>query len=66
MEKACERLDICGFFKNFRDNAEVVERAWITMYCLMKETSDMCERKKAFKETGESPPDNLAPTGKFI
>lgn len=63
---SCELLDKCGFFKKFQGNDEVIKNGWIKMYCQSGEKSELCARKKIRKETGNPPPDNMAPNGYII
>ncbi|MFN8258442.1 MAG: hypothetical protein U0W24_22330 [Bacteroidales bacterium] len=66
MEQKCENLEKCGFFLNFKGNAEVVKQGWIKLYCESMEKSEKCRRKQIKKETGKAPADNLSPTGKIL
>jgi hypothetical protein len=66
MSTKCENLEKCGFFLNFKGNAEVIKQGWIRMYCESLEKSENCKRKQIKKETGNSPVDNLSPTGKLL
>ena len=66
MSEKCVLLDTCGFFLNFQGNSEVVKQGWIRNYCESREKSERCERKKIRKETGQPPPDNMAPTGTML
>ena len=54
------------FFKNYNEGIGVLEKAWIRMYCESLETSESCERKMFCKQTGLTPVDNMAPTGKML
>lgn len=65
MEKQCEFLDQCGFYKNFSGNVEAVRNGWIRMFCSELKKSERCQRKKIRQETGNPPPDNMAPTGQL-
>jgi hypothetical protein len=66
MSQQCELLAKCGFFANYKGNTDVVREGWIRMYCESAEKSARCERKKIRRETGQPPPDNMAPTGKML
>ena len=66
MQKKCEMLDQCRFINNVTSNLEIINQRWINLYCGDHERSELCERKKIKKKTGESAADNMAPTGKFI
>ena len=66
MEQSCELLEKCGFFINFKANAEVIKQGWVRMYCQSQEKSERCKRKKIRQETGQPPADNMAPTGDMI
>ncbi len=62
--KECELLEQCGFFVNYSSNIEVVKQGWARLFCENKNNkSEACARKKQFLESGEKPPDNLAPNG---
>lgn len=62
----CELIETCGFFLNFRSHTEVVKQLTIDLYCNDLELSELCERKKIRKQTGEPPPDNMSPTGNLL
>ena len=66
MEQSCELLENCGFFINFKGNAEVIKEGWVRMYCQSEDKSARCKRKMLRKETGKPPMDNMAPTGDII
>jgi len=66
MSEKCELLDTCGFFLNFKGNSEVVKKGWIRNFCESREKSERCERKRIRRETGQPPPDNMAPTGTML
>lgn len=66
MTQKCEFIDQCGFFLNFSTNMHVIKESWIKLYCLDREISDLCERKKLRQKTGSPPVDNMAPTGKLM
>ncbi len=66
MSQCCQNLEICGFFTNYKGNSEVVKNGWIRMFCENLEKSESCERKKFKQRIGQAPPDNMAPTGKFL
>jgi len=66
LSDACELLEKCGFFNNYKGNTEVVKKGWIQMFCNSIEKSERCERKKIRKKTGTPPADNMAPTGSML
>ena len=66
MSEKCDLLEKCGFFKHYNKTIEVLEKAWVIMYCESKETSEQCERKKIRREKGFPPVDNMAPTGEIL
>ena len=66
VEDTCENLETCGFFNNFKGNTEVIKQGWVRMYCQSREKSERCARKKIKRETGQSPADNMAPTGDMV
>ncbi len=63
MSEKCEKLDQCGFFREFHGNTEVAQRGWVRMFCDSKEQSEICKRKIFSKKNGHPPADNLSPTG---
>lgn len=62
----CEFHESCGFLRNLGKNAEVTRQAWIRSFCGNKERARSCQRKEYRKQTGDFPPDNIAPTGKIL
>lgn len=62
----CERLDICGFFQEYKGNSEVVKEAWIISFCNNFENSSLCKRKQYFDEHGVAPVSNMSPTGRLL
>ena len=66
MEENCEMLEKCGFFNNFKGNSEVIKNGWVRMFCQSKSKSEKCKRKEIRRTTGNSAPDNMAPTGDVV
>lgn len=66
MKQKCQNLEMCGFFKNFSANSQVVKNGWIKLYCDDLEKSENCARKQFRKNNGKSPADNITPTGKML
>jgi len=66
MTEKCEYLKTCGFFLNFKGNPEAIHRGWILQYCGSQKKSEKCKRKEVREQTGQPPPDNMAPTGKMF
>lgn len=64
--KQCELIDICGFFNNFQGSTEAIKEGWIQAFCMDLDKSSKCERKKIYQTTGETPEDNMTPTGVLI
>lgn len=62
----CEFLETCRFLINFRTHPDVVRQLTVDLYCNDLELSELCERKKIRKQTGEPPADNMTPTGKLL
>ena len=65
MTEKCENLTTCTFFKTFFARSTAVKNSWIQLYCENREKSDHCARKK-IKNSGQTPPENMAPTGKLL
>lgn len=59
----CERLETCGFFKKYQESHAGACKTLIETFCLNKEKSVACERKKIFQETGIPPDDDMMPSG---
>jgi hypothetical protein len=66
MMAECERLETCGFFRKYQKSHAGACRTLIETYCLKKESSERCVRKKLFQETGSSPDDDVMPTGQTV
>ncbi len=62
----CDKLEICGFFKEYRGNSEVVKEAWIISFCNNYANSLQCKRKQYFASRGVAPQDNMSPTGRML
>ena len=66
MSEPCEFLEKCGFFRNYQWNSEVVKQGWVQMFCEEQAKSELCERKKVRRLTGQPPADNMCPTGTML
>jgi hypothetical protein len=66
MTQKCEFIDQCGLLLHFSSNRQVIKESWRTLYCLDREVSELCERKKIRQKTGSLPVDNMAPTGTLL
>jgi hypothetical protein len=66
MQTKCELLDQCRFINRVTINLKNINQRWINLYCGDYERSELCERKKIIKKTGESAADNMAPTGIIV
>jgi hypothetical protein len=63
--KCCEKLDNCPFFKEYNGNPSIKTK-WIDIYCRNPNTSQKCERKKAYQRTGQRPPIYMTPSGMML
>jgi len=66
MKKSCEKLDTCRFFQTYKGSSLVQLESWFKNYCSNQAASENCVRKKIFKQTGETPADNMSPTGELL
>ena len=66
MSKRCENIEKCGFFLRYEGSSEATNQAWIRMFCSSIEKSMECRRKFYKQDTGQTPPDNMTPTGTLL
>jgi len=66
MPDQCGHLETRGFFQSYRIQSEVVKQTWIQMFCMSKQGSQNCERRRKRAETGMPPVDNKTPTGVLL
>jgi hypothetical protein len=66
MDKPCDNLEQCGFFKKYRTTQETIRERWIEYFCESEEKSEKCCRKQIRKATGKPPVDNMTPTGTIL
>ena len=66
MDRKCELIDNCGFFNNYNQQADVVVKGWIKIFCESQVKAAHCKRKKIKEATGNSPPDTMTPTGTIL
>ncbi len=64
--ETCDKLEVCGFFKEYQGNAEVVKEAWIISFCKNVENSSLCKRKEYYDTHGVAPAINMSPTGRYL
>ncbi len=64
-QTCCENLDNCPFFKEYKGNLSV-KKKWIDIYCRNPSTSQKCERRKIYKNTGQRPPIYMTPSGMML
>ena len=62
MNKECELLADCGFYKKYRITREL---GLFQLYCKGPKMIE-CERKKYHQKNGNPPTDDLMPSGKVI
>ena len=62
MEKECELLVKCGFFKKYESTKDLVCKGFISMYCKGPKM-DECKRLEYRKTHGTPPSDDMMPTG---
>lgn len=66
MSTKCELINRCGFFQNFKGNANVLKEGWVRAFCDDTVKSEKCVRKQTRIKTGKPPVDNMAPTGRLL
>lgn len=66
MAVPCDNIERCAFFKEFCLGSEEIKSDWVRLFCGSEETSELCERKKYRLASGEDPPVNMSPTGRFL
>ena len=64
MEKECEMLSKCGFFKKYNNSYVVACKGFIAMYCKGDKMNE-CKRLEYKKKHGVAPSDNMMPSGHF-
>jgi len=62
MEKECEFLSTCGFFKKYQNSKEVICRGFIRRYCKGPKENE-CKRKEYRMKYGKPPSDDMLPNG---
>ena len=65
MEKECEMLSKCGFFKKYQGTKDLVCRGFIAMYCKGNKMNE-CKRMEYRKKNGVPPSDDMMPSGQFV
>lgn len=65
MEKVCDLLDKCGFFKKYQITKEYACKGFIQMYCRGPKMNE-CKRKEYRLKNGTPPSDDMLPTGQII
>ena len=66
MQTACENLDRCGYFQRFQNDSNACNKIWLTIFCESRAKARECARKQHMEATGQTAPDNLTPTGRFL
>jgi len=64
MEKFCDLLEKCDFFKKNKDRTSKFWKNIQETYC-QGFLFPKCERRTFCLETGQTPPDDLMPTGEL-
>lgn len=65
-DEKCEKLEICGFFNEYKGCSNMAKEAWVISYCENLENSKNCMRKKYFKVHGVAPVLNMSPSGRLL
>ena len=65
MGEVCELLERCGFFKKYGKTKDLAWRGFINQYC-KGDRMDKCKRKEYSKKHGQSPSEDMMPTGHNI
>ena len=65
MEKDCELLSRCGFFKKYVGTKELACKGFMRKYCQGPKQNE-CMRKKYRQEHGVPPSDDMMPNGRMI
>lgn len=66
MSKPCDLIDNCEFFREYCLGSEEIKAEWVRLFCGSMSTAALCERKKYRLTMDESPPVNMAPTGRLL
>ena len=65
MEKECELLNKCGFFRKYQSTKDLVCKGFISMYCKGNKMDD-CKRLEYRNKHGVPPSDDMMPSGQII
>ena len=65
MTQECEKLKTCGFFSKYGEIKDLACRGFVNQYC-KGDKMDQCKRKEYSRKHGESPSDDMMPTGHNI
>ena len=65
MDKECELLSKCGFFKKYQSTKELACKGFIKQYCKGDKMNE-CKRMQYRKEHGSPPSDDMMPNGAMM
>ena len=65
MSLECELLERCSFFKKYGDTKDLACKGFIKQYC-KGEKMTQCKRKEYSYKHGQSPSEDMMPTGHEI
>jgi hypothetical protein len=65
VEKECELLAKCGFFKKYQETKDLACRGFMAQYCRGPKMND-CQRLKYRRVHGAPPSDDMMPTGQMV
>ena len=65
MEKECELLSTCGFFRKHQSSKNLACKGFITTYCKGSKMNE-CKRLEYRNKNGVPPIDDMMPSGQII
>ncbi len=65
VQKECELLQACGFFKKHCTTNQLACQGFISMYC-KGDKMDQCKRKLYRRQHGVPPTDDMLPSGQIL
>ncbi|MBU1086291.1 MAG: hypothetical protein KKD05_02100 [Candidatus Omnitrophica bacterium] len=65
MDKECESIEKCGFFKKYKETKALACRGFVRRYCKGPQQNE-CKRKKYSQEHGTPPSNDMMPNGQMI
>ncbi|MEW6291585.1 MAG: hypothetical protein AB1545_17245 [Thermodesulfobacteriota bacterium] len=65
MNKECELISKCGFFRKYQLTKELACRGFILTFC-KGSRMNQCKRKEYRQKHGSPPSDDMMPTGQML